>query len=151
VIRLVIERATGDAPSQGWFESDDSYRDRIASEADEHRGSDDSSSSGCFLTTACTEVAGLADDCTELTVLRQFRDGFLARQPNGHLLIREYYQVAPQIVASIQKSPRRLDILNDVLSDVRVAVKLVQSGQNNTALDCYGKMFARLKREHLGT
>jgi hypothetical protein len=114
-----------------------------------HDSTSSQKSGGCFLTTACTEAAGLADDCTELEVLRQFRDGYLVRQPNGPLLIREYYQVAPRILDRIQKSPHRAVILNGVLSDVRVAVEFVQTGQNKMALDCYGKMFTRLKHELL--
>src|SRR5690606_29479169 len=40
---------------------------------------DDATEWGCFLTTATCQVVGLADDCWELTTLRHFRDGWLAR------------------------------------------------------------------------
>ena len=39
--------------------------------------------SGCYLTSACVEAMGLADDCYELTVLREFRDAWLMHQPGG--------------------------------------------------------------------
>lgn len=41
------------------------------------------SSGGCFLTSACTEAKGLADDCYELTMLRAFRDEYLVKQKSG--------------------------------------------------------------------
>ena len=59
------------------------------------------SSSSCYLTSACTEARGLPDDCAELTAFRAFRDGYLAAQPDGEALIREYYNIAPGIVTCI--------------------------------------------------
>ncbi|MGE0846025.1 MAG: CFI-box-CTERM domain-containing protein [Flavobacteriaceae bacterium] len=56
---------------------------------------------GCFLTTACTEAAGLADDCWELATLRRFRDGALAAMPGGAADVARYYETAPAIVARI--------------------------------------------------
>ena len=38
---------------------------------------------GCFITTACCETLGLADDCFELRTLRRYRDEVLAKQPGG--------------------------------------------------------------------
>jgi hypothetical protein len=141
----IIEKATGDAPSQGFFESDDSYQERISEEANEHRASDDSSSGGgCFLTTACVEAAGLPDDCKELTVLRQFRDGFIAKLPNGPALIQDYYAIAPGIVARINSAPTKTAILAGILEDVRNAVGLIEKGQNDAAYNLYRSMTQRV-------
>lgn len=35
------------------------------------------STSGCYLTSACTKARGLPDNCEELTILRKFRDEWL--------------------------------------------------------------------------
>jgi hypothetical protein len=105
----------------------------------------------CFLTTACTEAAGLPDDCTELTVLRRFRDDYVAQQPGGWSLIREYYQTAPLIVEHIQRSAQRADTLGGILSDVRTTVGFVQRGEHESALRCYQEMFTRLKQDLLGS
>ena len=43
----------------------------------------DSSSGGCYLTSACTAAMGLPDDCEELSILRRFRDEWLSKQPGG--------------------------------------------------------------------
>jgi len=62
-----------------------------------------SSSSGCFITSAVCRTFGRADDCYELNLFRAFRDEWLAKQPDGPALIAEYYQVAPAIVAVIDR------------------------------------------------
>ena len=56
----------------------------------------------CFITTAVCQSQGKADDCLELTTLRDFRDGYLSQCPDGEALIQEYYQSAPVIVTNIQ-------------------------------------------------
>jgi hypothetical protein len=52
----------------------------------------------CFLTTACVNYAGLADDCFELSALRRFRDNVLLRMSGGPDDIALYYSCAPRIV-----------------------------------------------------
>jgi hypothetical protein len=138
-----IERATGDRPSQGWFESDSDYQQRVSQEADEH-DSDAKNSSSCFLTTACTEAAGLRDDCHELTTLRRFRDYYVRRLPDGPEMIEEYYRSAPVIVSRIQESLDRNSILESILGDVRRAVIAVEAEQPERALTIYQDLFARM-------
>lgn len=65
----------------------------------------------CFITTATCNYEGKADDCAELTAFRSFRDGWLTDH-RGEALIREYYDIAPGIVACIDycdDAPRRYD------------------------------------------
>lgn len=61
----------------------------------------------CFITTAVCLTLGKADDCEELTVMRNFRDEWLRNQLEGEKLIEEYYDVAPEIVKKIDKQPER--------------------------------------------
>lgn len=58
----------------------------------------------CFLTSACVAHMGLSDDCHELTMLRDFRDGWLAARPDGWELIEEYVRIVPAIVDAIAAS-----------------------------------------------
>lgn len=62
---------------------------------------------GCYLTTICCQVIGLPDDCFELTVLRSFRDRFMAREPGGRSDLIEYRRIGPVIADAIARSPRR--------------------------------------------
>ncbi len=82
--------------------------------------------SRCYLTTACVQAKGLADDCEELTLLRYFRDSYLLKLSNGTELIKLYYQYSPQIVHKINKAPEKDEIylyIYDVLSDCVDAIK----------------------------
>lgn len=60
----------------------------------------------CYITTAVCDSLGKSDDCYELSVLRKFRDEWLALQVGGHELIDEYYDTAPLILNQIQWSPK---------------------------------------------
>lgn len=64
-------------------------------------GSHYSCSRGCFLTTATVGAMGLQDDCWELAQLRKFRDRFARRGKAEAALMKEYYELAPNIVKCI--------------------------------------------------
>lgn len=55
----------------------------------------------CFITTAVCEFAGKPDDCPELTMLRRFRDQYMMQTSRGQALVRQYYEIAPQLVTAI--------------------------------------------------
>ncbi|MEL6375010.1 MAG: CFI-box-CTERM domain-containing protein [Pseudomonadota bacterium] len=61
--------------------------------------------SGCFMTTACCKVVGLQDDCWELTQLRSLRAWVLDHSATGRTEVDEYYNLAPKIIAAIDKLP----------------------------------------------
>ena len=60
---------------------------------------------GCFVTTAVCDSFDKPDDCFELLSFRRFRDEWLVTQPEGKGLIAEYYEIAPRIVANINRLP----------------------------------------------
>lgn len=57
----------------------------------------------CFLTAACCEMVGLADDCFELAALRRFRDEVMLASASGRADVALYYDVAPAILAGIHR------------------------------------------------
>ena len=61
---------------------------------------------GCFITSACCEALGLADDCFELRALRRYRDDVLAHEPGGADAIAAYYALAPSILARLPREGR---------------------------------------------
>ena len=109
-------------------------------------GNDDDDDDGCFLTTAVTQMRGEADDGPTLTTLRQFRDGWLARTTEGWAMIKEYYAVAPEIVAAIPPDdPEWLWIA----SRIDLAVEAIHGGEPANAFDIYAGMFRRLQERWL--
>lgn len=135
-----------------WLESDDHFEartDAYNEGYDETMKQKDESSGGiCLLTTACVEYSGMRDDCHELTVLRRFRDNYVARLPQGNSVLAEYYRVAPVIVERIQQSADRDTALANALSTVRRAVEQIEAGQSAEAFALYTAMFSGLKRRY---
>jgi hypothetical protein len=71
----------------------------------------------CFISTAVCTALGRPDDCDELNAFREFRDGYLARQPGGEGLIRDYYLLAPMIVTAINASKEADSVYRSIWTD----------------------------------
>jgi hypothetical protein len=84
------------------------------------------------------EAKGLPDDCRELTVLREFRDGWLKNQPGGLAEVAEYYATAPEIVKKINGKVNAEQVwlrLYETL--VCPCVALIQQGKMEEAHEIY--------------
>jgi len=77
-------------------------------------GGGGSGGGGCFLTTACVEHKGLADDCYELQALRAMRDTIVTWSDDMKALVEEYYRIAPVIVSRINAEADSADIWEDL-------------------------------------
>ena len=107
-------------------------------------------STGCYLTSACVEARGLADDCRELTVLRRFRDGWLSRQEGGAADIQEYYRTAPAIVAAIHRREDAPAIWERLYQElVAPCVRLIDGGDLEGAYRTYKAYTLHLKEAYL--
>lgn len=78
-------------------------------------GETETTSIGCYLTTACMEHMqdNFDDNCYELTTLRWFRDNFVSKED-----IKHYYKVAPIIVQAINKLSSCKNIYNNIYQNV---------------------------------
>ena len=104
-------------------------------------------SSGCFVTTAAVETIGLADDCWELQTLRHFRDTALPAMPGGATLIRDYYALAPGMIARINRRPDARRIwLNTYWTGVIPSAVCAAVGWNRGAMVWYARALKRLAR-----
>lgn len=107
-------------------------------------------SGGCFLTTACVAHFGLEDDCDELATLRSFRDHYMAEQPDGEMMIAEYYRDAPSVVASIDASSEINDEYDRIFHHlVLPSVSLINNGRSEDALALYSFVFRELRRKYV--
>lgn len=106
--------------------------------------------SGCFLTSACVEAKGLADTCHELTVLRHFRDNYLRDRKEGEAEIREYYFVAPQVVAAIKKEGNSKEVFDGIYTNlVQPCVEMIEQGKNEDAYQLYKETVLKLKDRYI--
>ncbi len=110
-------------------------------------GGNKSSSSSCFLTTACVEHKGLPDNCHELTAMRSVRDNWLAHQPGGKEEIEEYYRIAPGIVEKINARADSADVWEYVYAQhILPCVKVIDEERYAEAVELYRKMVRELQK-----
>jgi len=129
-------------------------RDRTPKEA-EKRASDrwdegKTSSTGCFVSTACIEAKGLPDDCEELNCLRQFRDEYVSALPNGSELVKEYYEKVPLVVSAINRTQNPKKIYSTLFEElVSKTVGLIKSGRKREAFDNCVSIIRDLEQKYL--
>ncbi|WP_436398351.1 CFI-box-CTERM domain-containing protein [Roseobacter sp. S98] len=105
----------------------------------------------CYLTTACVTHRGLSDDCTELEVLRRFRDEYLLTRSDGEYLVGLYYRTAPAIVAAIHRREDEEEIWETVYGVISLCVAAIRVGQNEKAFHIYCTMVKKLEACFLET
>lgn len=107
-------------------------------------------SGGCFITSACVEAHGLPDNCTELKILRNFRDTFLIQLPDGNNLVQQYYNTAPKIVDNINRSSKKAQIYQWLYEDlIQKSILYIKTGDNIAAFKNYKSIFEYLKQTFL--
>ena len=105
---------------------------------------------GCYLTSACVEAKGLADDCKELTVLRNFRDTYMKSTAVGCADICEYYHTAPAIVEKIKQLPNAMEIFENIYYELVVpCVALIENGELEQAYLHYKDYVILMKKKYL--
>lgn len=102
----------------------------------------------CFITTAVCEHYGLRDDCSVLTLLRAFRDDYMLPDSGRALMVAEYYDAAPAIVAAIAEREDRADIYQTMRDCFLFpAVEAITYGRNDAALIIYCGLFQYAKQK----
>lgn len=107
-------------------------------------------SSGCYLTTACVDAKNLSDDCKELTVLREFRDGYMSNRLGGLEDVQAYYRTAPHIVARINCEKNKDEIYEKIYDKViQPCVEMIENGDNEDAYELYKKMVKYFEKRYM--
>ncbi len=106
----------------------------------------------CYITTAVCQNSGKADDCYELTLLRDYRDGYLSSLEQGEELVREYYDVAPTIVKRINRMKEKESIYQGIYQDyIYPCITMIENGKLEECRDLYTKMVRDLQEEYFYT
>lgn len=104
----------------------------------------------CYITTAVCETLGKPDDCYELTMFRQFRDGYLRKQPEGETLIREYYEEAPRILKKIDESDDKDTVYHALWEEhLKPCLSLIEKGEDKACQERYIHMVRSLEKKYL--
>ena len=104
---------------------------------------------GCFITTAVCETSGLPDDCYELTMMRSFRDNWVAKQAGGDAVIVEYYDCAPSIVEAIDSLPEANTIWDSIRDQyITPCIGFLEKKDDSSCYELYQRMVADLKKQY---
>jgi hypothetical protein len=103
---------------------------------------------GCFITTATLNFLQTDDDdCSTLTLIRNWRDSWLAHQEDGKELIAFYYEIAPKIVKAIgQNETEYKNIYTKYLLPFK---HYIENGENIKAKELYILMVKDLQERYL--
>ncbi len=104
---------------------------------------------GCFLTTACVEYAGLSNECNELETVRHFRDTYIQNLVDGDSILTDYYATAPLIVQRIKSLPNQEKVFGNLFLKLKIVVDLINSQHFLEAWNICEKEFKHLKSEYL--
>ena len=105
----------------------------------------------CYITTAVCESLGKGDDCYELNILRDYRDGYLSNTEEGRLLIEEYYNIAPTIVNRINKTDNSGEVYSSIFTNyLSPCINYIEQGNNRECQDCYTEMVRVLQNKYMG-
>lgn len=108
------------------------------------------SSGGCFITTATVEHMGKDDDCEELTLLRKYRNYLAVKDSSFYDIVKEYYEIAPQVVSKIQESKNKDEILDNIYNDMVLPVtEMLKIGKIEEAKNHYLNEYNKLKDKFL--
>ncbi len=106
----------------------------------------------CYVTTAVCQNLNKGENCEELRLIKEFRDGYLASTQEGAALIEEYYDIAPTIVKRIAREAnpgeKYLYLWNTY---IRKCVDLISRDENERCGRLYRSMMAELKEEYMVT
>lgn len=102
----------------------------------------------CYITTAVCGSMGKSDDCYELTILRNYRDGWLMKQPDGEALIHQYYGMAPSIIAMIDSCKAKKEIYHKIYHKYLLpCIHLIEDGKFDACKAAYIQMMDNLNQE----
>lgn len=104
----------------------------------------------CYITTAVCKSLHKPDDCYELTLLRDYRDQYLLKTPEGSSLVKEYYNIAPTIVKRINRQEDSSEIYAHIWQDyLSPCVRMIEDGREEECGILYGDMVRRLEKKYL--
>lgn len=104
----------------------------------------------CYITTAVCKSLGKSDDCHELKMLRDYRDGYLLSSEGGESIVRTYYNIAPTIVNRINKRKDAGDVYNGIYERyIEPCISLIDEDRKEECKKLYSEMVYSLRDEYM--
>lgn len=135
---------------QGWSNSAGSWMDKGWSNSAGSWGDAGGSGGGCFITSACVESQGLADDCKELQILRRYRDELVQEDEDFRGKVLEYYRKAPLIIQEIEKTGESSVIYDSLYQQMILpCVAYLEEGKTKEAKELYLNCYEQMAEKYL--
>lgn len=142
--------SAGSWMDKGWNNSSSRWSDSGWSNSSDNWGDSGGGGGGCFITTACVEEKGFADDCDELQTLRKYRDILVEQDEAFRGKVIEYYRKAPMIIQAIDGQEDRHQIYGRLYDEmIRPCVDLLDSGETDKAKELYLDYYESLAEQYL--
>ena len=104
----------------------------------------------CYITTAVCESLGKPDDCHELQVLRNYRDGYLMSSEEGKRIVEKYYDIAPTIVKHIDQSAQAKEVYQNIYEEYLMpCIELAEEEKMEECKEIYSNMVCELQQKYL--
>lgn len=111
---------------------------------------DDSSHRPCYIVLAVCTILNRSDDCYELSAFQQFKNEYLANEPDGKKLLEEYSELEPKIVKAINKEPNAEQIYCQLWEDyLSLCLEEIEEGDYKACKKRYVRMVRNLQEEYL--
>ncbi len=105
----------------------------------------------CFITTAVCDSLGRTDDCYELSTLRAFRDEYMLYHMSGKELVKEYYDMAPDIVMRINQHKTADMIYQNIYKQyIQPCISLIEQNEYDKCEKLYIEMVDTLRNQYVG-
>ncbi len=99
----------------------------------------------CYITTAVCESLGRDDDCYELNLLRNFRDGYMLTTKGGEQMVEQYYETAPAIVSAINTRSDSAEVYKDIYNEyILPCISMIEAGKMEECMNHYKDMVEHL-------
>lgn len=121
------------------------YDDKSYTTVDNVNGDKETSSGGCYLTSACMKhyLDRFDDNCYELQTLRWFRNTFVTQEDIAH-----YYETAPMIVSEIDQQADSDNIYKGIYQNViSVCVRAIEQKNYDLAYRIYKESILNLEEQ----
>lgn len=104
--------------------------------------------SGCYITTIICDILGYEDNCELLTILRNFRDNTLKKDPKYLALLLEYDKIGPMISQGIHNEKNNDRFCLGLMQYFLIpCANLIKEEKIDEAVDAYKNMVMYLNDE----
>lgn len=142
--------SSGSWIDQGWVNTGGRWQDNGWSNSSSNWGDSGNTGGGCFITTACVEQKGMADDCYEMQILRRYRDILVEKDDAFRGKVLEYYRQAPLIIQGIEAENNKNEIYGMLYDEmIKPCVDFLENGNIEQAKTLYLNFYEKLSKQYL--